>query len=747
MENSTRPIQEATMLEKERVLRAARRTRTSACVRRRRKRQERKRGCFSACSTVIAIIFLVPCFCDTQQPTLSVAAATGNETHSDRVVVQDSLVDSLLETPTYHNDTASSTSTSMPRGKKKPYHHHNHRTMQEEIKLQAQQAHNASVNQRIPREEALNPQDQEEYQQYMDWCLKVLGIQTSLEIYTFTYYDYMTDIMTHPVDNEFNNDDDDDFETELIADSKQEKQWKDPPSIPVRGLRATRNISQGEIIISIPFQALLTVSSTIDQDPVLSRVMGPQARKAYGWTLEQDTSETTDHHNNQDAANVDFFELPLLAMALLHHYKLGTSSPMYPYIHLLRKSPIDAMPFLWGKQKRQEQYGRNPSSSVAKGIQKVARSIRLEMKDMYHTVVDTLLLHHPELFGRSSPNLEYDVLDDDEWAFSFENFQWAFAMVNSRHWLLPIMDLDVPSQEPPPSVTPNMMQPQRSLDGVPPAEMPTDAWVVGQTEQEEDGTPTNPQPREPKSNTNAKPKATSYHSFLAPVADLLNFGPPCTRGRYNQETHTFDIIATCTFIPGQEVTFWYSDECEEIVMGNYGFTHPMVPKCPTAEDYKLARDKWKQRATNLQTALEDAYEDMDVMDTELQHVQQILANCDCCETDMPRPPQSQQEHHHHQHQPQPNALKEPTLAKPSYSQQQRQSQGTVEDRNPQDPAPSQIRGGGGNRMSRSTNNGGGNVDTRPRSTHGSRSHRKRAPTDDDVERHGVRRMWAGRSGL
>jgi SET domain len=766
MEAATRPCQVATMVEKERIHRGV----TSSCIsRRQRKRPQKKRGCFSAASTVIAIIFFVPCFCDTQQLTLSLAVAAasstvGNETHSDSVPVQDSLVGSLLKTPMFHNNTSTSTSSSsIPLVKKKTSQHQ--RTMQEEMKLQAQQEHSQvpkdeSLNPQlqVPKDESLNPQDQAEYQQYMEWCLTVLGIQTSLEIHTFMYYDYMSATMTHPVDYEFNNnDDDDDFETELISNSTQHEQWQDPPMIPVRGLRATRNISHGEIIISIPFQALLTVSNTIDQDPVLSRVMGPQARKAYGWTLEQDTSETTDHHNNNnnhDATNnIDFFELPLLAMALLHHYKLGTSSPMYPYIHLLRKSPLDAMPFLWGKKKRQEQYGRNPTSSVSKGIQTVARSIRLEMKDMYHTVVDTLLLHHPDLFGRrnantpsSSPNLEYDVLDEEEWAFSFENFQWAFAMVNSRHWLLPIVDLDPLSQEQPPQpVTPNMMQPQRSLDGVPPAEMPTDAWVDGETEQEDNGAPTSTQqPREPKPNS-VKPKATSYHSFLAPVADLLNFGPPCTRGRYNQETHTFDIIASCTFIPGQEVTFWYSDECEDIVMGNYGFTHPMVPKCPTAEDYKLARDKWRQRATNLQTALEDAYEDMDVMDTELQHVQQILANCDCCDTTArPRPPHSQ----HEPQQPQAAAPKEQILAKPFYGQQQRQPEGTLDDRNQQDPAPSQIRGGGGNRMSRSNTNGGSNVGTRPtRSSHGSRSRRKRAPTDDDVERHGVRRMWAGRSGL
>lgn len=621
-----------------------------------------------------------------------------------------------------------------------------HLTMEEELMLHAE--HQINSQERIDRENSVNQKEHKEYQQFMDWCHQVMGIQTSVEIHTFYYYDYMTAIMMNSelADKDDDDDDDDDIQQEIDSDTPNsstsdknnnnnnnpEMEWQDPPMIPVRGLRATRNISQGEVIISLPFQALLTVSTTIDQDPVLSRVMGREARQAHGWALGQDNNSG---ENPEAMDSVNFFELPLLAMALLHHYKLGTSSPLYPYIHLLRKSPLDSMPFLWSKRKRRRQYGYpKAKSSVANGIQTVARSIRLEMKDMYHTVVDTLVKENPDLFGRRKKGhaQEYDTLDNEDWAFSYENFQWAFAMVNSRHWLLPVVDLESPSPaESPPAATPMHMKPQGSVDGVPPAEMPTEAWLE-QLEEEEDEDEMEHVDEEPPqqqpNNNNNNPNLPSYHSFLAPVADLLNFGPPCTRGRYNQETHTFDIIASCDFTPGQEVTFWYSDECEEIIIGNYGFTHPMVPKCHTVEYYKLAKEKWKQRAVSLQEALEDAYEDMDVMDTELQHVQEVLADCDCCDK-----------------------------ARDVRNASHRQKQGAEL---PTHAAPSQIRGGRGTMMmSRSSgrqrsgagdgqdgnsNHSGG----RSRGdTHSRSNPRGRGRPDGDVGSHGVRRMWEGRSQL
>jgi hypothetical protein len=186
-------------------------------------------------------------------------------------------------------------------------------------------------------------------------------------------------------------------------------------------------------------------------------------------------------------------------------------------------------------------------------------------------------------------------------------------MVNSRHWYLPIPDLNSENQ---PKMKRKTEESEYGFnEQVLPASQPTEEWVREQEEIEN-----TEQPDMTRSNS---------HSFLAPMADLLNFGPPCTQGRYNTEKKTFEIVATCSFLAGQEVTFFYSDDCEDVIIANYGFTHPMVPKCPSADEWRERSELWRRRAEALELELEKSFQELGQMDVELEVLHSLLRKCDC----------------------------------------------------------------------------------------------------------------------
>jgi hypothetical protein len=165
---------------------------------------------------------------------------------------------------------------------------------------------------------------------------------------------------------------------------------------------------------------------------------------------------------------------------------------------------------------------------------------------------------------------------------------------------------------------------------LPPADMPTDAWVKTEQDQEQEDNFVEPSSDE---DVGSDLPVSIAHSFLAPVADLLNFGPPCTRGKYNEELHTFDIVASCNFRKGQEVTFWYSDECDHVLIGVYGFTHPIVPPCPTVEDYRRSSQEWQQQALLYQEQLQFLQNEFDAIEWEHRRLTEIFNACgkeSCC---------------------------------------------------------------------------------------------------------------------
>mmetsp|Transcript_2233 Transcript_2233/g.4413 ORF Transcript_2233/g.4413 Transcript_2233/m.4413 type:complete len:709 (-) Transcript_2233:79-2205(-) len=456
---------------------------------------------------------------------------------------------------------------------------------------------------------------------FMKWCTDILGIDTILEIQTFEYYDYM-----RAMPQEDWNDDDDDTENDDGA-----SYYQDFPLLPVRGLAASRDIAVGEVVIRIPLGALLSVATTIDQDPVLNTVMGPQARQTHGWAAAA-TDETS-----------ALLEMPLLAVALLYHVKLGTESPLHPYIQILQLTAgLDQMPFLWNPTRLRTQ--------ASEGVRMVARGIQRDMNDMYNTVVPVLVEQYPQIFGPppssqqgqdssggseggDSTTTSDDKNEDSSWMFSREKFQWAFAMITTRHWQLPIEDLpaamikqqknavDDNNQQQHPK---NMFEDSAEDAGLPPASTPTDHWVEehqGDLDDEISGTTTTNQGRG---------GVLMDHSFLAPFADLLNFGPPCTRGRYDSQTHSFEITALCDFKKGQEVTFYYSDECDHVVVAAYGFLHPIVPPCPSAEEYRRRSEEWQRRSEKLQDRLGIVYQALEAAEMDLDQLYEYLESCECC---------------------------------------------------------------------------------------------------------------------
>lgn len=395
-------------------------------------------------------------------------------------------------------------------------------------------------------------QIQVEQQDFLDWCASV-GIRTNLTIQIFEYSDYMT------------------YHSDMMADDDD---YAGPPesypTIQVRGLAAVHDIEVGEVVISIPYSSMIAVPTTIDNDPILNKVMGPQARKKYEWE------------------NDEFYELSLLTVALLYHRKLGKASPLSHYISILESSPTDSIPFLWNKAKLRQ--------SAPEGVRRYARGIYRDIQEAYTMVLQVLRRDFPDVF--------------DTETYSLSNYLWAFALINSRHWHLPIPDFHKKQQKQQESEN---HAPQAGIgDQVPPASLPTDEWVIEhQGDTDEDDLP-------PENN-----------SFLAPVADLLNFGPPCTQGSYNAKTRAFELVATCSFQTGQEVTYWYSDDCDDVVIANYGFTHPMVPSCPSAVELQQDIDFWKRRALNLETEIGHAYDDIDELEREMERAVSLLTSCNC----------------------------------------------------------------------------------------------------------------------
>lgn len=58
--------------------------------------------------------------------------------------------------------------------------------------------------------------------------------------------------------------------------------------------------------------------------------------------------------------------------------------------------------------------------------------------------------------------------------------------------------------------------------------------------------------------------------------------------------------------------------------------HPIVPPCPSAEEYRSNAEEYRDRAKALQDKLDMVYLALEEAESDLDHLYDFLENCDCC---------------------------------------------------------------------------------------------------------------------
>ena len=185
------------------------------------------------------------------------------------------------------------------------------------------------------------------------------------------------------------------------------------------------------------------------------------------------------------------------------------------------------MPYLWSDERLKREFGDSHE------VKKLVRVIKGDIREMYDDIMEVLIEDHADIFAPAmGDGGEVDVdgngdgdEDSEGWMFSFERFEWAFAMVNSRHWHLPLQDLDDAlmqlkriKEDPDPAEERLAASSVDAVDATNtmPANQPTDEYVSQHDEAikrehiEEYVVPT----AEPLSESIS---AVSKHSFMAPL--------------------------------------------------------------------------------------------------------------------------------------------------------------------------------------------------------------------------------------
>lgn len=69
------------------------------------------------------------------------------------------------------------------------------------------------------------------------------------------------------------------------------------------------------------------------------------------------------------------------------------------------------------------------------------------------------------------------------------------------------------------------------------------------------------------------------------------------------------------------MTFWYSSDCSDVIIANFGFLHPLVPKCETPKD-------WKEKTIELKEKTKVLQRKVDLLKQEREDLENRLSRCE-----------------------------------------------------------------------------------------------------------------------
>ncbi len=77
------------------------------------------------------------------------------------------------------------------------------------------------------------------------------------------------------------------------------------------------------------------------------------------------------------------------------------------------------------------------------------------------------------------------------------------------------------------------------------------------------------------------------------------------------------------------MTFWYSSDCADVIIANYGFLHPLVPSCAPTDDWEKDSAEWKEKTKMRERELVEVYRRIDGLKDEIIGLESQLIKCGC----------------------------------------------------------------------------------------------------------------------